>query len=97
MNSIKVLTKITRNYKDKEGIWKETNSYKPSDLSKLILATQKAYEHISLTTRWKMEKDLHDRLEAIEEILYAVAEKVGAIDFESDEDSTMEEAEYKEV
>ena len=39
---------IDRNYKDKQGEWKSTNSLKVNDLPKAILALQKAYEYLSL-------------------------------------------------
>jgi len=38
---------IERNYKDKEGNWQTTHSFRPADLPKLALATQKAFEYIT--------------------------------------------------
>ena len=37
---------ISRSYKNKDGEWKETNSYTPSDLPKLGLAIVKAYDYV---------------------------------------------------
>lgn len=37
---------VSRSYKNKDGEWKETNSYAPSDLPKLGLAIAKAYDFI---------------------------------------------------
>jgi len=38
---------LERSYKDKEGLWKNTNSLRVTDLPKAVLVLQKAYEHIS--------------------------------------------------
>ena len=37
---------IDRNYKDKDGNWKKTNSLRVNDLPKAALVLQKAYEYI---------------------------------------------------
>lgn len=39
---------LTRSYKDKEGNWKNTNSFRTSDLPKAILVLQKVYEKLTL-------------------------------------------------
>ncbi len=39
---------IDRNYKDKNGEWKSTNSLKLNDLPKASVALQKAYEYLVL-------------------------------------------------
>jgi hypothetical protein len=39
---------IDRNYKDKEGEWKSTNSLRVNDLPKASVVLQKAYEYIVL-------------------------------------------------
>ena len=39
---------IQRNYTDKDGNWKSTNSLRVSDLPKAELVLRKAYEHIML-------------------------------------------------
>lgn len=36
---------LQRSYKDKDGNWQNTDSFKASDVPKAILALQKAYEH----------------------------------------------------
>ena len=38
-----------RNYKDKEGVWKSTNSLRATDLPRAVVVLNKAYEHIVLT------------------------------------------------
>ena len=38
-----------RNYMDKDGNWKTTNSLRTSDLPKAILVMQKAYEYLALS------------------------------------------------
>ena len=40
-------TQIDRSYKDKEGNWKKTGSYKLNDLPKVILAANKCFEYIA--------------------------------------------------
>ncbi len=37
---------LERSYKDKEGNWQSTNSFRASDLPKLTLVAQKAYEYV---------------------------------------------------
>ena len=39
---------IHRSYKDKEGNWQSTNSFKANDLPKALIALGKAYECIAL-------------------------------------------------
>ena len=39
---------LERSYKDKDGVWKSTNSLRTSDLPKAILVLNKAYEHVSI-------------------------------------------------
>ena len=39
---------LGRNYKDKDGTWKSTNSLRTGDLPKAALVLTKAYEHIVL-------------------------------------------------
>ncbi len=39
---------LERNYKDKEGDWKSSNSMRVNDLPKAVVALQKAYEHLVL-------------------------------------------------
>ena len=39
---------LSRTYMDKDKNWKETNSYKVSDLPKVALVLHKAYEHLQL-------------------------------------------------
>ncbi len=35
-----------RNYKDRDGNWKSTNSMRVNDIPKLRLVAQEAYEHL---------------------------------------------------
>jgi hypothetical protein len=37
---------LERVYKDKEGNWQTTNSFRQNDLPKLALVAQKAYEYV---------------------------------------------------
>lgn len=37
---------LDRSYKDKNGDWKNTNSYSANDIPKAILALSKAYEYL---------------------------------------------------
>jgi len=37
---------LERSYKDKEGNWQSTNSFRLNDLPKLALVAQKAYEFV---------------------------------------------------
>jgi len=37
---------MERSYKDKEGNWQSTNSFRTNDLPKLALVAQKAYEYV---------------------------------------------------
>ncbi|MFT4304297.1 MAG: hypothetical protein ACMXYG_07055 [Candidatus Woesearchaeota archaeon] len=37
---------LERTYKDREGHWQTTNSFRSNDLPKLALLAQKAYEHV---------------------------------------------------
>jgi hypothetical protein len=39
---------LERNYKDKEGNWKSTNSLRTMDLPKAVLVLNKAYEYLQL-------------------------------------------------
>jgi len=39
---------LERNYKDKEGNWKSTNSFRVNDLPKAKLVLDKAYEYLIL-------------------------------------------------
>jgi hypothetical protein len=39
---------MQRRYKDKEGVWKSTNSLRVLDLPKAILVMQKAFEYLTL-------------------------------------------------
>jgi len=39
---------LERTYKDKDGVWKTTNSLRANDLPKAILVLNKCYEYISL-------------------------------------------------
>lgn len=39
---------LERSYKDKDGVWKSTNSLRTSDLPKAVLVLNKAYEYISI-------------------------------------------------
>ena len=38
----------TITYKDKDGVWKSTNSLRVNDLPKAILVLNKAFEYISI-------------------------------------------------
>ncbi|MFH1450977.1 MAG: hypothetical protein ABIF92_03275 [archaeon] len=40
--------KLSRSYLDKDKAWKETNSFKQTDLPKAVLVLQKAYEYLQL-------------------------------------------------
>lgn len=40
-----------RNYKDKEGNWKTTNSLRVNDLPKAVMILNKAYEYLVLTSQ----------------------------------------------
>ena len=46
---------LQRAYKDKEGNYQHTNSYRVNDLPKAILALQKAYEHLVYQDRTSSE------------------------------------------
>lgn len=48
---------LQRAYKDKEGNYQHTNSYRVNDLPKAILALQKAYEHLMYQDRPKTEEN----------------------------------------
>ncbi|MCB9358644.1 hypothetical protein H6503_01810 [Candidatus Woesearchaeota archaeon] len=39
---------LERSYKDKDGNWQTTNSFRSNDLPKLALVAQKAYEHVMM-------------------------------------------------
>lgn len=39
---------LQRNYKDKDGGWKQTGSFRVQDLPKASLALQKAYEYLAI-------------------------------------------------
>ena len=39
---------VDRSYKDKDGEWKSTNSLRISDLPKMALVANKAFEYLSL-------------------------------------------------
>ena len=39
---------LQRRYKDKEGVWKSTNTLRLNDLPKAVLVMQKAYEYLTL-------------------------------------------------
>lgn len=39
---------IKRSYMDKDQKWQETSSFKQNDLPKVLVVTQKAYEHLVL-------------------------------------------------
>jgi hypothetical protein len=40
---------LQRNYKDRNGEWKTTHSFRQHDLPKALLALQKAFEHLSMS------------------------------------------------
>jgi hypothetical protein len=40
---------LQRSYKDRNGEWKSTHSFRQNDLPKALLALQKAFEHIALS------------------------------------------------
>jgi hypothetical protein len=40
---------LQRSYKDRNGEWKRTHSFRQNDLPKALLALQKAFEHIALS------------------------------------------------
>ena len=42
---------LERNYKDKEGNWKSTNSFRAQDLPKAALVLNKAYEYLMLENK----------------------------------------------
>ncbi len=39
---------LDRTYKDKEGSWKKTNSFRVNDLPKAVLVLNKAFEYVSI-------------------------------------------------
>jgi hypothetical protein len=41
---------LQRSYRDRTGEWKSTYSLRQNDLPKAILALQKAYEHVALSS-----------------------------------------------
>lgn len=47
---------LSRNYKDREGKWKNSASMRVNDLPKAVLALQKAYEYLALKEP-EMEKN----------------------------------------
>ena len=50
-NGEKVSMSVTlqRNYKDRNGSWKTSHSFRQNDLPKALLALQKAFEHVALS------------------------------------------------
>ncbi len=40
---------LSRGYKDPEGNWKNTTSFRTTDIPRVSLVLSKAYEHVSLT------------------------------------------------
>ena len=42
---------LSRSYVDKDNNWKETSSYKVTDLPKVALVLAKAYEHLQLNKK----------------------------------------------
>jgi len=40
---------LERSYKDRNGQWKKTHSFRQNDSPKALLALQKAFEHIALS------------------------------------------------
>ena len=58
---------IQRTYKDNDGNWKETNSYHPNDLPKVILAAQKSYEWITLKNGGNSEQTTTETSDTIPE------------------------------
>ena len=45
--------KLERSYKDKDGSWKTTNSFRLGDLPRAALVLNKAYEYLSLEQELK--------------------------------------------
>ena len=50
---------VGKQYKDKEGHWRNSNSLKMNDIPKVILVLNKAYEHLALTESDDVEIELH--------------------------------------
>ena len=50
-NDGKVSLSVTleRSYKDRNGEWKKSRSFRQNDLPKALLALQKSFEHIALS------------------------------------------------
>ena len=40
---------LQRSYKDKDGAWKTTNSFRVADLPKAVVVLNKAFEHLVLS------------------------------------------------
>jgi hypothetical protein len=47
-NGTRTVQRVTvdRSYKDKDGAWKHTDSFNVNDIPRLMLALQKAFEHM---------------------------------------------------
>jgi len=39
---------IRKQYRDKDGNWKESSTFFPNDLPRLVLVAQRAFEHVAL-------------------------------------------------
>lgn len=49
---------LERNYKDKDGKWKSTNSFRITDIPKAVLVLNKAYEYLLINDdESKVEED----------------------------------------
>lgn len=57
--------KVVRNYTDKQGAWKETNSFRVSDLPDIIAVLQEAYAdlRVKVSSEKKVVSSSHDEFQ----------------------------------
>ncbi len=60
---------LDRNYKDKTGAWKSTNSFRINDLPRAALVLNKAYEYLSLREPKEGSVDIVDTNIEFEDII----------------------------
>ena len=60
---------IDRNYKDKEGNWKSTNSMRVNDLPRAVLVLNKAYEFLNFRQIGLPTPAVDSELDEVEELV----------------------------
>ena len=50
-NVVRHSVQVQKRYRDRDGEWKNSSSFFESDLPRVLLVVQKAYEHIALSER----------------------------------------------